>query len=78
MEISGLPKRHLRTKDAAAYIGLSKSTLEKMRVTGGGPPFIKMGKTVVYDVTDLDAWMAERRFRSTAEADAARQAAAGK
>ena len=76
MTLSDLPKRRLRTKDAAAYMGLSKSTIEKMRVTGCGPVFIKMAKTVVYDVTDLDIWMAERRFRSTAEADAALQAAA--
>ena len=69
--------RYLRTKPAAKHCNSTKSTFEKWRVSGGGPPFIKMGKTVVYDVNDLDAWMAERRFRSTAEADAARQAEAG-
>ena len=68
---------YLRTKEAAEHCNSTESTLEKRRVVGGGPPFIKMGKTVVYDVADLDAWMAERRFRSTAEADAARQAEAG-
>ena len=65
---------YLRTKDAVEHCNSTKSTFEKLRVVGGGAPFIKMGKTVVYDVTDLDAWMAERRFRSTAEADAALQA----
>ena len=69
--------RYFRTAPAAEHCNSTKSTFEKLRVTGGGPPFIKMGKTVVYDVTDLDAWMAERRFRSTAEADAARQVEAG-
>ena len=67
--------RYLRTETAAGHCNSTKSTFEKLRVTGGGPPFIKMGKTVVYDVTDLDTWMAERRFRSTAEADAAKAAA---
>lgn len=68
--------RYLRTEPAAGHCNSTKSTFEKLRVTGGGPPFIKMGKTVVYDRADLDGWMAERRFRSTAEADAARQQAA--
>ena len=31
--------RWLRTEEAAAYVGLSKSTLEKLRVTGGGPVY---------------------------------------
>ena len=65
--------RYLRTKEAAEHCGSTKSSFEKRRVQGGGPPFIKMGRTVVYALTDLDTWMAERRFRSTAEADAARQ-----
>jgi len=69
--------RYLRTKEAAEHCGSTQSSFEKRRVHGGGPPFIKMGRTVVYALTDLDAWMAERRFRSTAEADAARQAEAG-
>ena len=66
--------RYLRTKEAAKHCNSTQSSFEKRRVLGGGPPFIKMGKIVVYDLSDLDEWMAERRFRSTAEADAARQA----
>lgn len=70
--------RYLRTEQAAGYCGSTKSTFEKLRVVGRGAPFSKLGKTVVYAVEDLDAWIAERRFRSTAEADAARQADAGR
>ena len=71
-----IPLTYLRTKEAAEYCGSTRSSFEKRRVQGAGPPFIKMGRTVVYALSDLDAWMAERRFRSTAEADAARQAEA--
>ena len=39
---------------------ISKSTLEKLRVTGGGPPFRKWGKAVFYDHADLDGWLAGR------------------
>ena len=50
MENSPLPNRKFRTTDAAGYCGMAKSTLEKLRVTGGGPPYLKIGRTVVYNV----------------------------
>jgi len=52
----------LRVQDAAAHIGLSVSTLNKMRGDGRGPRFIKLtGKVVGYAVDDLDAWLTARR-----------------
>ena len=55
--------------DAAAHhIGLSVSTLNKLRVFGGGPVFLKLGRRVAYDVADLDAWLATKRRRSTSDA----------
>ena len=61
-------KRLLIAKDAASYIGLAAQTLAKMRVTGDSPPFYKVGRQVLYDRADLDAWLAERRRRSTSDA----------
>jgi predicted DNA-binding transcriptional regulator AlpA len=52
---------------AADYVGLSASTLNKLRVFGGGPVFLKLGRRVAYDVGDLDAWLAARRRRSTSD-----------
>jgi len=63
-----LVHRRLRTRAAADYIGYSESTLEKKRLTGDGPPFIRLGRAIVYDTRDLDAWLAARRARSTSEA----------
>jgi predicted DNA-binding transcriptional regulator AlpA len=57
----------LKVKDAADYTGLSISTLNKMRLTGDGPIFIKAGRAVIYDAADLDAWLAARRRRSTSD-----------
>ena len=61
--------RRLRTKAAADYLGYSESTLEKKRLTGNGPPFIRLGVrgAIVYDTRDLDAWLADRRVSSTSE-----------
>ncbi len=52
---------------AATYLGLSVSTLNKLRVFGGGPVFLKLGRRVVYDLADLDDWLASKRRRSTSD-----------
>lgn len=65
---SDAPRRVLHTPDAAAYCGSSASTFEKLRLTGGGPVYSKIGRRVVYRVDDLDAWLAANRRRSTSEA----------
>ena len=66
-----LEHRRLRTPAAADYLGYAESTLEKKRLTGDGPPFIRLGRVIVYDTRDLDIWLAERRARSTSERTAA-------
>jgi hypothetical protein len=60
--------RRLRTQAAAIYLGLSKSLLEKDRVSGHlGIPFLKLGRAVVYDTRKLDVWLAEHVRHSTSE-----------
>lgn len=61
-------RKKLDTAGAADYLRLGKSTLDKMRVTGGGPAFHKVGARVVYDPDDLDAWLARHRRASTSAA----------
>ncbi len=52
-----MQSKYLRTPDAAAYLGIGQSTLERKRLDGSGPTFRRLGgKTVVYTVDDLDAW----------------------
>ncbi len=60
-----MERRILRTPEAAEYVGLSPATLEKQRLIGEGPRFIRLGNRAVgYDVCDLDAWIEAQR-RST-------------
>jgi hypothetical protein len=47
--------------DTSKYIGFSRPFLRRTRRTGGGPPFILVGRTVRYIVSDLDHWLASRR-----------------
>lgn len=52
----------LTAKQASEYVGLSASTLAKMRMIGSGPSYHKLGRRVVYNISDIDAWLARRRI----------------
>lgn len=62
-----LGSQWLRTRQAALYLNLSSRTLEKLRSSGGGPAYRKVGGTVLYRMDELDAWVDSRRFTSTSE-----------
>ena len=62
-----LPSRKLSVKEAAAYLGLSVSTLNKLRLSGKGPRYLKLGRRVLYDIRDLESWVAERTRSHTSE-----------
>jgi excisionase family DNA binding protein len=64
-------KRVLSVQEAATRVGLSKPTLDKLRVYGGGPTFLKLGRRIGYDPADLEKWLASHRRHSTSEATAA-------
>ncbi len=57
----------MTTPEAASYLRLSKSLIDKYRVFGGGPLFAKLGGRIVYSKEDLDAWISARKFSSTSE-----------
>ena len=59
----------MTTKEAAAALGLAVATLEKLRIYGGGPHYLKLNRAVRYDRADLMAWAGARRVASTSEAD---------
>ena len=59
--------RYLGPEEAGAYLGLSPKTLQRMRVTGEGPPYVKARRRVIYDRLDLDDWTAKRKRRFTGE-----------
>lgn len=57
----------LNVREAAARLGLSKSTLDKWRCAGKGPRYVKStDRAVRYDPADLDAWIAARRSKNAA------------
>jgi hypothetical protein len=54
---------------AAKFLGLAISTLAKMRLSGNGPVYYKLGRRVVYRMEDLEAWRESRVARNTSDAD---------
>ena len=56
----------LNTRKAAERLGLSPRTLARYRMSGTGPAFVRLGRSVRYRPADLDAWAAGRRRRPRA------------
>jgi excisionase family DNA binding protein len=64
----------LTPREAADYLRVSKSYLDKLRVYGGGPKFLRFGKRkILYRKSDLSLWAIERCFGSTSEYEAPSQ-----
>lgn len=59
----------LNVSQTADYIGLSEPFLNKRRVYGDRPLFIKVGRRVVYDCQNLDACLNKRTVANTSQAD---------
>ena len=57
----------MRPDAAAAFVGLSTQRLAKMRLTGDGPLFCKVGRSVLYRHQDLEAWLAGHSRQSTSD-----------
>lgn len=54
-------------EDAARFVGVSASVLNKLRVYGGGPAYLKIGRRVLYETAALENWVASKRRLSTSE-----------
>ena len=57
----------MTTDEAAEYVRLSARTLERYRVTGEGPKYLKLGRRVLYQRSELDTWLENKIRRSTSD-----------
>jgi len=55
----------LTQKRLSELIDVSERTLERWRVEGAGPAFVKAGRRVLYRPQDLDDWLLASRRQST-------------
>lgn len=62
---------YLTSDEAAKFLKLSIRTLERMRVTGDGPRFMKAGtgkrSRVLYKASDISEWLEGNAYHSTSE-----------
>lgn len=65
--ISSVNSPFLSNEEAAAFLKLSPRALEKLRVVGGGPPFRKFGRRVLYRMDELEDWAAKRKCDSMSD-----------
>ena len=52
---------------AAEILGVSESFLNKLRMTGSGPRYVKMGSKVLYVLPELVPWALARARTSTSD-----------
>lgn len=55
----------MKVHAASAYIGLSVSSLNKMRHEGRGPRYLKIGGRIFYRRSDLDLYLAHGVVETT-------------
>ena len=54
--------KYMTPRQAARYVKLSESYLEKMRASGEGPAYVRIGRAIRYSIEALDEFMASRTF----------------
>ena len=60
----------LTPRETAKHLRCSERKLERHRLVGDGPPFVKIGAAIRYPLSELEKWLAERTQRSTSETGA--------
>lgn len=59
--------RLLSDRQVAEVMGIPAKTLQGFRYKGGGPKFIKVGRSVRYRAADVEAWLEANTKTSTSE-----------
>ncbi len=60
-------ERLLSEKEVEQIYGITRRWLQKKRCAGGGPIFIKIGKSVRYRISDIESFLEDHRRSSTSD-----------
>lgn len=47
--------------EVAEFLGIKITTLRNQRTRGAGPPFLKLGNTLLYGMADFHGWVKSSR-----------------
>ena len=65
--VAGAIPIYLNPKEAAQFLKCSTSFLAKKRLSGDGPPYHKLGRSIRYAEPALLQWMKSRQRLSTSQ-----------
>ena len=57
----------LTSKIVARRIDMSEPSLARMRCEGTGPAYLKLGRSVKYRWSDVEAWLQSQQRQSTSQ-----------
>lgn len=57
-------REYLNIDEAATFIGVSRQTLDKWRMEASGPAVHRVGRRVLYSISDLREFMGKMRCES--------------
>lgn len=79
-DAGGESEEPFSTRGLGLWLGVSPATLEIWRSIGGGPPFVRLGPSLIrYRRGDVNAWLRSlRSHQSTAEYACRQQAGPGR
>lgn len=60
-ELRSTARRYISPRELSEMTGLARVTLAQWRQHGRGPAWIRLGSRVLYDIHDIESWMAARR-----------------
>ena len=56
-----IAQQRLTEAETSHYIAMSRPWLKLSRMRGKGPAYLKIGRSVRYDIKDLDQWLQAHR-----------------
>lgn len=66
-----MTEKFLTTADLAAMLRMPAETVRYWRHADKGPRFFKLGRRVLYDVADVEEWIAQQRAAQDDDYDVA-------
>jgi excisionase family DNA binding protein len=55
------PGELLTEAQVARLLAVSLSTMKRLRASGDGPPFLRIGRAIRYRREDVDAWLRQQK-----------------
>ena len=57
MEVLNMEAKYVSPQTASKMFAMSTRLLEDLRRLGGGPPFVKLSRKILYKVADFEKWL---------------------